>query len=148
MQIIGKLKEKSAYNQTAMNYVYRLISVGRKDVAFKILLKIVKKAGPEYRESIGYSILDIVKELKNGFNAIEDIENTFEVSIFYLVQGYLFVQNRVQSCFLKYFFPQDLLNKGGTIGPRSAEAILDQLQDVLTPQMSSSLEKLTAKKES
>lgn len=38
---------------------------------------------------------------------------------------------------------QDFLHEGGSIGPRSAEAIVNQIQDVRTPQISNLLEKLT-----
>lgn len=82
LQFMEKLREDTNYHQNAMNYVYRLISADRTDVAFKILTRIAKSASAEYREPIGYSILEIVKRLKSGPNAIPDIERIFQVIIF------------------------------------------------------------------
>lgn len=37
-----KVKKSTGYNQETMNYVYRLVSVNKVDVAFKLLKTMVK----------------------------------------------------------------------------------------------------------
>lgn len=77
--MVAKLKKIAVYNQEATSYIYRLLSMNRLDVTLKILKK-MKSSRPEYRESIGYIVLEMVKQLTNKPNANQEIENLFEVS--------------------------------------------------------------------
>lgn len=78
-----KLKECAEYSQDSMNYVYRLLSIDRLDVAFQILKTVVKSVPTEYHESVGHAILEMAKQLKDKANASQEIEHIFEVKIFF-----------------------------------------------------------------
>lgn len=72
-----KVNESTGYDQEAMNYVYRLLSAGKSDVAFQILKTIVKSVRPDY---IGHAVLEIIKQSKNTINAEQKIESIFKVN--------------------------------------------------------------------
>lgn len=81
LQILVKVKEETNYNHYPMNYAYRLLSAGKLDVALKILRTVGKSAHPDYHEPVGFMVLEMVKQLRNGPNAIQNIERILEVGI-------------------------------------------------------------------
>lgn len=79
---MAKVNKTISSSREATTYVYRFLSMGQLNVAFEILKKMVKSAGSEYRESIGYIVLEIVKQLKNKPNVSQEIEHVFEVNLY------------------------------------------------------------------